>query len=113
MILENGKLVEPPDDDVETSDTSSLGVTVTSVKQEMVDSADDRELRKEEDLEGVLFPPDSSDTILMSEASAPITDPGPVPSQRPDEPVPLTTPVPGTYQGLHDHHNSDELMTSV
>ena len=40
MILENGKLVEPPDNNVETSDTSSLGVTLTSVNQEMVDQAD-------------------------------------------------------------------------
>ena len=97
------ELVEPPDNDLEKSDT------LTSVKQEMVNPADDRDLRKEE----VLFPPDSSNTILMSEVSAPITDPGPVPSQRPDEPVPLTAPVPGTNQGLHDPHHSDELMTSV
>ena len=95
--------VEPPDNDLEKSDT------LTSVKQEMINPADDRELRKEE----VLIPLDSSDTILMSEVSAPVTDPGPVPSQRPDEPVPLTAPVPGTNQGLHDPHHSDELMTSV
>ena len=97
------ELVEPPDNDLEKSDT------LTSVKQEMVNPADDRELRKEE----VLTPPDSSDPILMSEASAPITDPGPVPSQRPDEPVPLTAPVPGTNQGLHDPHHNVVHMTFV